>query len=294
MRKIPALLLICLASLPAFSQSPADIQRRKSEMDSLIRTTEYGKNKSAGKFYELRGIKMYCEIYGEGDPLLIIHGNGGSIDNFVKQIPFFSKKYRVIIADSRAQGKTADPGDSLSYEMMADDYSALLTALHVDSANVIGWSDGGIEGLLLAIHHPEKVKKLAITGANLRPDTSAVDPGVYKIVQPMFAGMKKSKDTSARFKTSYKLFRLLCEEPNIPLSDLHKISALTLVMGGDHDVIPVTHTVQIWQNIPRAWLWIFPNSGHSTPVVYAEEFNRKVDLFFQSPYRRIENWDRIF
>ncbi|MFX8758806.1 alpha/beta fold hydrolase, partial [Acinetobacter baumannii] len=63
---------------------------------------------------------MYCETYGEGAPLLIIHGNGGSINNFMKQIPFFEKNYKVIIADSRAQGKSADTGDSLSYEMMAD------------------------------------------------------------------------------------------------------------------------------------------------------------------------------
>src|SRR5882762_7148064 len=102
---------------------------------------------------------MYCEVYGSGAPMLIIHGNGGSINNFVMQIPYFSKKYKVILADSRAQGKSVDNTDSLSYEMMADDYAALLTALHIDSANVIGWSDGGIEGLLLAIRHPEKVRK---------------------------------------------------------------------------------------------------------------------------------------
>src|SRR4051812_35934789 len=86
----------------------------------------YGNNKSSGKFYDIRGFKMYAETYGSGQPLLIIHGNGGSIANFVYQIPFFEKKYKVIIADSRAQGKSKDDKDSLSYEMMADDLSALL------------------------------------------------------------------------------------------------------------------------------------------------------------------------
>ena len=211
----------------------------------------------------------------------------------MNQIPYFSKKYKVIVADSRAQGQTVDTNDSLSYEMMADDYSALLTVLHIDSANVIGWSDGGIDGLLLAIRHPQKVRKLAITGANLRPDTTGVDPTIYHMVKPMFEGMKKSKDTSARFRNAFKLFRLLCEEPHIPVSDLHTIGVPTLVMGGDHDVIPVTHTVEIWQNIPRAYLWIFPNSGHSTPFVYSDEFNLKVDTFFRSPYRRIEGETRL-
>jgi pimeloyl-ACP methyl ester carboxylesterase len=134
----------------------------------------YGNNKDAGNYYSLRGFKMYCEVYGQGQPVLIIHGNGGSIANFTANIPYFSAKYKVIIADSRAQGKSDDPGDSLSYEMMADDLAALLDQLHLDSVDVIGWSDGGIDGVLLAMRHPEKVKKLAVTGTNLWPDSTAV------------------------------------------------------------------------------------------------------------------------
>ena len=96
-----------------------------------------------------------------------------------------TKKYKVIIADSRAQGKSTDKGDSLTYEMMADDYAALLDAMKIDSAYVIGWSDGGINGLLLAIRHPKKVKKLATTGANLVPDTTAVPQQIWDMVTPM-------------------------------------------------------------------------------------------------------------
>ncbi|BAV04828.1 alpha/beta hydrolase fold [Filimonas lacunae] len=278
-----------------FAQSEKDITKVKKEISALIDTTIYGRNKAAGKFYTIRGIKMYCEQYGKGEPLLIIHGNGGSINNFVKQIPYFSRKYRVIIADSRAQGKTIDnASDSLSYEMMADDYAALLTALHIDSANVIGWSDGGINGLLLAIRHPEKVKKLAITGANLEPDTSAVDPGIVTMITPDWEKIKNSRDTTVQARNQRKLFRLLVEEPHIPVSNLHTIKAPTLVMAGDHDVLRVRHTVQIFENIPNAYLWIFPNSGHSTPLVYPDEFNKKVDAFFQSSYRRIEGEKRFF
>src|SRR6185312_13936534 len=105
--------------------------------------------------------------------LLMIHGNGGSIASFQENIPYFSKKYKVIVADSRSQGKTKDVNDSLSFEMMADDEAALLDALHIKSAYVIGWSDGGIVALLLAMRHPEKVIKLAATGANVQPDASA-------------------------------------------------------------------------------------------------------------------------
>ena len=253
----------------------------------------YGNNQDAGKFYDIRGFKMYCEIYGQGQPVLIIHDNGGSISNFEKNIPYFSGKYKVIIADSRAQGRSADNGDSLTYEMMADDLAALLDQLHVDSADVIGWSDGGINGLLLAMRHPEKVKMLAVTGANLWPDTNAVYQEIWDMVRPWYAGLKKKPSLNPQEKASFKLMRLLCDQPNIPLSDLHKIHCPTLVMGGDHDVIKPQHTMQIAMNIPRSYLWILPNSGHSTPVVYSGIFNQTVDDFFSHPYREIKGEGRF-
>jgi pimeloyl-ACP methyl ester carboxylesterase len=253
----------------------------------------FGKNKEVGKFYDIRGFKMYCEIYGEGQPLLIIHGNGGSIADFKDQIPYFSKKYKVIIADNRAQGQSADNGDSLSYEMMADDYAVLLSQLKIDSAYVIGWSDGGINALLLAIRHPGKVKKLAATGANLRPDSSAVYEEVMDMVTPIYTQLKNANPKTDQQKRNWKLVRLLAEEPHIPLSDLHKIQCPSLIIGGDHDVIKEEHTMQIYKNIPKAYLWILPNSGHSTPVVYKDDFNKVVGEFFERPYRKIEKQGRF-
>ena len=93
----------------------------------------YGNNPAAGHYQSVRGIRLYYEVYGTGKPLLLIHGNGGSIENMKSTIPYFAKKYRVIAVDSRAHGKSIDQGDSLSFEMMADDFAALLTSLHVDS-----------------------------------------------------------------------------------------------------------------------------------------------------------------
>src|ERR1700694_2523383 len=124
--KLKILLLLLLLSLVRLTFA----QQGKSPFD----TTMYGRNAAVGKYADIRGFKLYYETYGKGEPLLIIHGNGGSINNFLYQIPYFSKKYKVIIADSRAQGKSKDDGDSLSYEMMADDYSALLSLMKIDSA----------------------------------------------------------------------------------------------------------------------------------------------------------------
>lgn len=247
----------------------------------------YGRNASAGKFYEVRGFKMYCETYGDGNPLLLIHGNGGSIKDFGNQIPYFSKKYKVIVADSRNQGKSVDPGDSLSYEMMADDYAALLQSMNIDSTFVIGWSDGGINGLLLASRHPRKVKKLASTGANLWPDSTAIHQEIIEMVQPQYSALNLKVNKNDAEKTKWKLVRLLLDEPHISLTEIRKITCPTLVVGGDHDVIKEEHTMLIYKNIPNAYLWILPNSGHKTLVTYRDEFNKTVDHFFSNEYRQI-------
>src|SRR6185312_5221196 len=170
------------------------------------KTIHYGNNPAAGKYYDVRGIKMYAEIYGEGKPLLLIHGNGGSISSFTSTIPYFSKKYKVIAVDSRAHGKTVDPKDSLSFEQMADDFAALLDNMHIDSAYVIGWSDGGINALLLAMRHPDKVIKLASTGANLTPDSTALQPGLWNEMVKEYNDKKDKLRPTAKAKNDWKIF----------------------------------------------------------------------------------------
>lgn len=246
-----------------------------------------GNDKNAGHYLNIRGCTLYYEEYGQGKPLLFIHGNGGSIGNFTNQIPYFSAKYKVIAVDSRAQGKSTDLNDSLTFEMMADDFNALLDSLHLDSCYVIGWSDGGINGLLLAIRHPEKVKKLAITGANLWPDTTALTPFCFRGIQQTSENLRKQKQTPA-IKNQLKISDLDLNEPHITLEQLHTIKCPTLVIGGDHDVIPPRHSMLIAENIPQSYLWIIPESGHSTPIFKKDQFNTLISNFFRYPYRKIE------
>lgn len=289
-------LLFAISVFSFICSAQADFEKIMQNFETKVNDPKsiYGKNKAVGKYYNMRGFKMYAEVYGQGQPLLFIHGNGESGGTFFKQVPYFSKKYKVIIADSRAQGKSVDNGDSLTYEMMADDYAALLDAMKIDSAYVVGWSDGGINGLLLAIHHPEKVKKLAITGANLRPDTTAVPRELWDMITPIYIELKNKPDKNEMENAGYKLLHLLVEMEPIPLTDLQKISCPTLVIGGDHDLIKEEHTMEIYKNIPNAYLWILPNSGHSTPVAYSNEFNTKVDVFFKQPFRKFDIAKRFF
>lgn len=245
----------------------------------------YGDNKVAGKYYTVRGIKMYTEQYGNGKPLLLVHGNGGSISSMASIIPYFSKKYRVIATDSRAHGKSTDTGDSLSFEMMADDEAALLDEMHIDSAYVIGWSDGGIVALALAMRHPGKVIKLASTGANLWPDSTALLPSEWKEEKKYYDSRHAKPFTTAKEKNDWKIFLLDWLQPNIPLPALQAIRCPSLIISGDHDVITLEHTVKIYQNIPHAYLWVLPGSGHGTLIEHTDEFNKKVDGFFQTPFK---------
>ena len=241
----------------------------------------YGNNPAAGKYQSVNGIRLYYEVYGTGKPLLLLHGNGGSISAFSKNIPYFAKNYRVIAVDSRAHGKSIDTGDSLSFEMMADDFAALLTALRIDSAYVVGWSDGGIDALLLAMRHPGKVKKLVATGANLQPDSTALIPSLWKQQQKGYQENKDSVFTNPIRKNDWKVFKLDVFQPNIPFQTLNKIRVPALIVAGDHDVIVPEHTIAIFRHIPKAQLWILPNSSHATLIDHADEFNRKTDEFFQ-------------
>src|SRR5579863_851463 len=173
----------------------------------------YGDNPAAGHYLATRGIRLYYETYGQGEPLLMLHINGGSINVFSNQIPFFAKNYRVIAVDSRAHGKSVDAGDSLTFEQMADDFNALLDSLHLQHCDVIGWSDGGISGLLLAIRHPDKVKKLVVSGPNLYPDTTGLVPFIYHYLERL-ADTLKQKPQTLEVKNQRKIIELDLKEPH--------------------------------------------------------------------------------
>jgi pimeloyl-ACP methyl ester carboxylesterase len=143
------------------------------------------------------------------------------------------------------------------------------------------------------MRHPGKVKKLAITGANLVPDTSAVPQEIWDMVLPSYKQLAGLKQQSEQEKNTYKLVRLLVEQPHISPQSLRAVQCPTLVIGGDHDVIREEHTMLIYKNIPHSYLWILPASGHSTPIMYAEDFNRIVDRFFTNPYRDISGPGRF-
>ena len=257
-------------------------------------TSTFGENSISGKYANIRGFKMYYETYGTGEPLLLIHGNSGSIVDMSNQIIYFSKNYKVIVADSRDHGKSLDTlnmPDTLSYEMMADDYNSLLDYLKIDSAYVIGWSDGGINGLLLSLNYPKKVKKLVAMGANLWSDTTAIEPFLYGIFKAQYQTLQKQPKTTDNI-ILLRHYRLIMTQPNISPQQLKKIECPTMIVAGDHDAIRVQHTVLIAQSIPNSNLWIAPNAGHGLMTFqYKDKFNAEVDDFFKRRFKKIQGFD---
>lgn len=239
----------------------------------------YGNVAGAGGYVKLKDANLYYEVYGAGEPLLLLHGNSGSIHAFYKQIPELSKNFKVIAVDSRGQGKSTDDSVSpLTYDGFADDMKQLLDSLHITKANILGWSDGGNTGLIMAIKYPSYVNKLAVTGAVLAPTTDAVETSTFKEVRKQ---RDKVKGTTLSDVKSKRLLTLLLDEPNIPVSDLKQIKAPVLVMAGEKDMVKEKHTRTIAGNIPNSKLVIFKNATHYVPVEKYKEFNDAIIEFFK-------------
>lgn len=229
------------------------------------------------------------ETYGEGAPLLLVHGNGGSIVGQRCQIRFFSQSRRVVVADSRGHGKSEDGTGPLKYEQIADDLAALLPKLGIDRTDVLGHSDGGIVALLLAIRHPVRVSKVIASAPNLRPDSTAVFPWAIsqteervRAADKMIAAKDSSRDW-ARFKRQQQL---MLDEPHITAADLSRIASPTLVIGSDDDVIPLDHFVEIYKGIPNAHLFIMPGATHGMLRLEHELFNAVAARFLKRPFSR--------
>lgn len=258
----------------------------------------YGSNPQAGKYAEVNGIKVYYEVYGAGESLLLLHGNSGSIANFSFQIPELSKHFRVIAVDSRAQGKSTDSDQEITYALMAYDMSALIDQLNLGSVHVVGWSDGGNVGLELALAHPQKVKKLVTFGANYThvnyaapPDHVAMEADDPRRLQ-VAPVMKKYKEGANKLSPAVrkKLSDLTDKYPNLTLQQLQQIKVPVLVAVGDRDLIRVDQTISLFTSLPHAQLFIVPGASHLVMIEQPELINAEVIKFLSTPYHDLDRY----
>ena len=291
MKKFLSLLLI--STLMAFT-SPV-----KSQID-------YGSNPLAGKYLDVNDIKVYYETYGTGEPLLLLHGNGGSMESFEFQIPELSKHFQVIAVDSRGQGRSTDSDKEITYALMASDMNELIDKLNLGSVYVVGWSDGGNIGLELAYAYPEKVKKLIAFGANFSHEdygapydsTIVMDKNDPLVVTTTGWVQKRAVRASERPSpmpesspvTQKKLSDLMEKYPNFTVEQLKQINVPTLISVGDHDLIALDHTVELFKNLPHAQLLIIPGATHIVLIEQPDLVNSEIIKFLKTPYRDINGY----
>jgi pimeloyl-ACP methyl ester carboxylesterase len=248
----------------------------------------YGDNPDAGRYVVLNGARLYYEVYGRGEPLILLHGNGGNIGAMKFQIDYFSRSFEVIAMDCRGRGKSELGQEPLTYTRMAQDAASLLDYLHAAPAYLIGRSDGGILGLLMGIRFPEKVKKIAVYGANLWPGPTAGYPDLVEQIhhdRTEAEEMIRKKDTTKNWALISQLNRLMEFQPHISTAELKNIKAPVLVMSADRDVVREEHTLYIYRHIPKANLCIFPGETHWVTSTNPDLFNQTVMKFFSEPFK---------
>jgi pimeloyl-ACP methyl ester carboxylesterase len=253
------------------------------------------KQEANGKYAEVNGLKMYYEIHGSGQPLVLLHGAFGFAEGWAPYLPTLSKTHQVIAVELQGHGHTNDLDRHLTYEQMADDTAELLKQLKIKDADIFGYSMGGTVALAVAIRHPELVRRLAFYGSCAGTAKDTYDPEIYKQFQSLstdFAPpvLKEPYDRMApdpkrwpvlvtKIKGLEKLFK------GFSAAELNAIKAQTLVMMGDRDAVRPEHAVEMYRLIPNAQLAIFPGGDHFLIFSSPDKLLSALLPFFNMPMK---------
>lgn len=210
---------------------------------------------------------------GQGEPLILLHGNGESCDYFQNQIDEFAKFYHVYALDTRGHGKTPRGKAPFTIRQFAEDLSCFMEKREIDRAHLLGFSDGGNIAMVFVLHYPERVNRLILNGANMSAE------GVKRSVQvPIEIGYRIARKFSAKSdqaRGNAEMLGLMVNAPNVTAEELSRIKAKTLVIAGTRDMIKEAHTKLIAESIPGAEL-AFIRGNHFIAEKNAEAFNQKV------------------
>lgn len=218
-------------------------------------------------------IKLNYIEKGEGEVLILLHGNGENHTYFKNQIDFFSEKYKVIALDTRGHGESPRGDKPFTIRQFAEDLYEFMCEKGIEKAHILGFSDGGNIALCFALKHPERVNRLILNGANL------YGSGVKARIQlPIILGYHTARlfaSKSEEAKRSSEMLSLMVNDPNIKKEELHKLKMKTLVIAGNRDMIKKTHTKLIADNIKNSTLVIM-EGDHFIAAKKSEEFNKYV------------------
>ncbi len=213
---------------------------------------------------------------GAGDALILLHGNGECLDYFSGQLDFFAKSYRVIALDTRGHGASPRGSAPFTIRQFAEDLRAFMDEQNIDSAHILGFSDGGNIALSFALKYPQRVRKLILNGANLDPLGVKLHVQIPIVLGYHLARLFAGKRPEARRRM--ELLGLMVNEPHFAPQDLRKLELPALVIAGDRDMIRDRHTRLIADSLPNARLAIL-RGNHFIANQRPEEFNRVVAEF---------------
>jgi pimeloyl-ACP methyl ester carboxylesterase len=262
-----------------------------------------GPTKPGQELVEVRGSRLYVQISGNGSPVVFLHGGLHHFDNsFAKQRDEFALSHTVIGIDQRGHGHSPDDARPFSYQDMADDTAEVIRLLRLGTVDIVGHSDGGNVALRLARTHPELVRRLVISGANLRPSLPQDELQVRQrwSTQQLTEFLPKLEQRlPPTFRTEYqavtpdgaahwsivlaKSYRLWLTPIVMDPADLAAIQAPVLVIAGDKDFTSIEETAEIYRGLRKAQLFIVPGVGHGTFSGKAELVNLAIRQFLDAP-----------
>ncbi len=262
MRALSVAILVLLFTIPGTAVKGWAVERWQT-----LPPTPAPIPSTRGGLADANGIRIHYAIYGHGTPVILLHGGLANADYWGRQIPALAAHHLVIVMDSRGHGRSTRDARPYGYDLMADDVVALMDVLKLPRADIVGWSDGGIIGLDLAMRHPGRIGRVFAFAANTT--TSGVKQDVER--NPTFAAfIKRAGREYAAYSApgQYRAFvdqisRMWADQPNWTDAQLGTIKLPVLIVDGDHDeAIKREHTEHIAAAIPHAGLLLLPGVSH--------------------------------
>lgn len=223
-------------------------------------------------------IALYYTERGEGDPLVLLHGNGESHHYFAKQMEFFSATRRVIAVDTRGHGASPRGTAPFTIDQFALDLREFLDKLGLERVDLLGFSDGGNIALTFALAHPERLRRLVLNGANL--NTVGVKRSTQLPIELGYRMARLAAKRDSRAVRNMEMLGLMVDQPNIDPSSLRTLEVPTLVIAGTRDLIRAAHTRLIAESLPNGELVLIPGN-HFIAAKNPEPFNAAVDEFLR-------------
>lgn len=240
-----------------------------------------------GDYVQLPNVPVWYETEGDtGEPVVLLHGGLCTNETWGAQRTDLAAAHRVFLPERRGHGHTPDVPGPMSYRDMADDTAAFIDTVVDGPAHLVGWSDGGIVALLVALARPDLVRTLVVIGANFRPGAECwADPAMLDRMRPESPDMAffrelyeaVTPDGAGHWpEVARKAVDMWRTQPALTTDDLARIEAPTLVLVGDDDLITLEHTIDLYRAVPGSQLAVVPGSSHTVPLEKPALLNRLV------------------